>query len=140
MPESTSKYKPEYAEQTKKLCLLGATDKELADFFNVCEDTIYEWKKKHEAFSEAIKSGKELADAEIATKLYYRAKGYDCKATKFATHEGVITDSVDYVEHYPPDTTAAIFWLKNRQPKKWRDKQDHEITGTLGVTIVDDVK
>lgn len=125
-----SKYKEEYAEQAYKLCLLGATDKELADFFEVNEDTINEWKKKHEEFSEALKRGKVEADSVIASKLYHRAKGYEHKAVKFATHEGMITDQVEYIEHYPPDTTAAIFWLKNRQPAKWRDKQEQEVTAT----------
>jgi len=122
-----SKYKKEYAEQAYKLCLLGATDKELASFFEVNEDTINEWKKKHEEFSVSLKSGKVEADAVIASKLFHKAKGYNCKAIKFATHEGQITDQVEYIEHFPPDTTAAIFWLKNRQPGKWRDKQDVDL-------------
>ena len=55
-----------------------------------------------------------------------------CKATKFATSEGRITDSKEYTEHYPPDTTAAIFWLKNRQPEKWRDKKEVDANVNLG--------
>ena len=64
-----------------------------------------------------------MADANVASRLYSRAIGYDT-GTKFATNEGRITDKVEYIEHYPPDTTAAIFWLKNRQPAKWRDKKE----------------
>lgn len=130
MPKETSKYKAEYDNQAYKLCLLGATDKELANFFNVCEDTIYEWKKVHPSFSEALKNGKEVADAEIASKLYHRAKGYDCPEVITATHAGQITDTMEVTKHYPPDTTAAIFWLKNRQRGKWRDKQEIESTNT----------
>lgn len=125
-----SKYKEEYAEQAYKLCLLGATDKELADFFEVDEATINRWKQDHPEFCESLKRGKVEADSVIASKLYHRAKGYEHKAVKFATHEGMITDQVEYIEHYPPDTTAAIFWLKNRQPAKWRDKQEVEATNT----------
>lgn len=131
-----TKYVEKYAEQAYKLCLLGSTDAELADFFEVSESTINEWKLNFPDFSESIKRGKVEADAVIASKLYHRAKGYDCKATKFATHEGQITDREEYIEHYPPDTTAAIFWLKNRQPKKWRDKQDIEITGNIDMQVV----
>jgi hypothetical protein len=100
--------------------------------FEVDEATVNRWKLEYPDFCESLKRGKEEADAIVAQKLFHRATGYDCKATKFATHEGRITDSEEYIEHYPPDTTAAIFWLKNRQSKKWRDKIEQEITGPGG--------
>lgn len=121
-----SSYREEYANQALKLSLLGSTDKEMADFFGVSEQTLNSWKKKFPEFLESLKKGKSVADANVASKLYNRATGYDTKATKFATNEGKITDRVEYIEHYPPDTTAAIFWLKNRQPEKWRDKKEIE--------------
>lgn len=127
-----SEYQIEYADQALKLCLLGATDKELAEFFSVSEQTINSWKKKHPEFLESLKKGKNLADANVASRLYNRAIGYSCKATKFATSDGHITDSKEYIEHYPPDTTAAIFWLKNRQPEKWRDKKEIDANVNLG--------
>ncbi len=141
-----TKYKTAYNAQAEKLCKLGATDAELADFFEVCEDTIYEWKKVHPKFSESIKKGKTLADANIADSLYQRAKGYSHKAVKiFPTGGEKLNEEgekesapllVPYTEHYPPDTTAAIFWLKNRQPKKWRDKQEVDIRTPEGVTVL----
>jgi hypothetical protein len=121
-----TKYKSEYAQQAYKLCLLGATDKELADFFEVNEDTVNEWKKKHKEFSESIKKGKVEADAVVASKLYHRAIGYEHPETVIATYQGEITDTMEVVKHCPPETTAAIFWLKNRQRDKWRDKTDIE--------------
>lgn len=127
-----SDYKEEYSDQVLKLCLLGATDKEIAEFFSVSEQTINRWKKKYPEFLEALKKGKNLADANVASRLYNRAIGYSCKATKFATLDGRITDQKEYTEHYPPDTTAAIFWLKNRQPGKWRDKKEIENSVKLG--------
>lgn len=123
MPKETSKYREEYAEQAYKLCLLGATDAELADFFSVCEATINNWKEEHPAFLESIKRGKEIADANVAEKLYKRATGYDCPDLITATFQGQITDTMEVTKHYPPDPTAAIFWLKNRRKKDWRDKQ-----------------
>ncbi|MFT9498260.1 hypothetical protein [Anaerosolibacter sp.] len=125
-----TKYKTEYAEQAYKLCLLGATDKELADFFSVTESTLNLWKKEYPEFSESLKRGKIEADSLVASKLFHRAIGYEHKAVKFATYEGKITDKVEYIEHYPPDTTAAIFWLKNRQRDKWRDKHELDIGNT----------
>ena len=127
-----SEYREEYAEQALKLCLLGATDKEIAEFFSVSEQTLNSWKKKFPQFLESLKKGKAVADANVASRLYSRAIGYDARATKFATNEGKITDKVEYIEHYPLDTTAAIFWLKNRQPGKWRDKKEVENQVKLG--------
>ena len=120
-----SEYRIEYADQALKLCLLGATDKELAEFFSVSEQTLNKWKKDYPEFLESLKKGKNIADANVASRLYNRAIGYSCKATKFA-------DSKEYIEHYPPDTTAAIFWLKNRQPEKWRDKKEVDANVNLG--------
>jgi len=126
-----SKYKDEYAEKAYKLCLLSATDKDIADFFEVTLSTLNLWKKEHIEFSDSLKAGKEDADAVIASKLYHRAKGYDHKEIITASYQGKITDTMEVVKHYPPDTTAAIFWLKNRQPAKWRDRQELDVNGSV---------
>lgn len=131
-PGRKTTYQDSYANQALKLCLLGATDVEMADFFGVSEQTLNAWKKRYPEFLESLKKGKSIADANVASKLYNRAIGYDAKATKFATNEGKVTDKVEYTEHYPPDITAAIFWLKNRQPDKWRDKKEVETNVKLG--------
>lgn len=120
-----SRYKEEYNEQARKLCRLGATDKELAEFFGVAVSTVNLWKQKYPEFSESLKEGKQLADAEVAEKLYQRATGYSHPEDDIRVVSGeiVITPTI---KHYPPDTTAAIFWLKNRRPDLWRDKPDGE--------------
>lgn len=120
-------YKVEYNEQVYKLCLLGSTDKDIADFFNVDERTINRWKDDYKEFCQSIKKGKEYADANVANKLYNRALGYEHEEDKIFNDQGVPL-IVPTIKHYPPDTTAAIFWLKNRQPAKWRDKQEVETT------------
>ena len=112
-PGQPTKYRPEMNEQAAKLCRLGATDAEMADFFDVTEQTINNWKSDHPDFFESIKRGKVLADAEVANSLYNRALG-----------------STDY----PPDTTACIFWLKNRRPSSWRDKTATEHSGSIAMT------
>jgi hypothetical protein len=117
-------YKEEYAEQAYKLCLLGHTDAELAEFFEVAESTINNWKHAHPEFLESVKRGKEIADGYVTESLYKRATGYSHPDVDIKCYEGEIIET-PLTKHYPPDTTAAIFWLKNRQPKKWRDK--HEI-------------
>lgn len=125
-------YKPEYAEQVGKLCKLGATDKELAEFFDVSEQTINAWKKEQPAFLESLKSGKTLADAEVAAKLYHRAIGYEHPDTHVSNYQGEVT-LTPLTKHYAPDPVAAIFWLKNRQRGKWMDKVEHAHSGDVKI-------
>lgn len=126
-----SKYKPEFVEQARKLCLLGATDRELADFFGVTDVTLNTWKLRHPEFLESLKLGKEAADARVEKSLYHRARGYSHDAVKILMTKDGDVYREEYVEHYPPDTTACIFWLKNRKTADWRDKQEVEHSGRL---------
>jgi len=128
MPGRPSKYDKAYNEQVIKLCKLGATDKELANFFNVSESTLNLWKLKHKAFSESLNKGKLEADAIIADSLFNRAKGYEHMEDKIFNNNGEEM-VVPTMKHYPPDTTACIFWLKNRQKDHWRDQR--EVTGNI---------
>lgn len=133
-----TKYKPEYCEQVKKLALLGLTDVEMSEFFEICEDTLYDWKKGYPEFSEASRAGKVKADAEIAHSLYDRAKGAQWTeqvAFKIRNQQesGVFTEEVQIVEikkAAPPDTQAASLWLRNRRARNWRDTQHIEQTVT----------
>lgn len=127
-----TKYKEEYNEQAYKLCLLGHTDAELASFFEVDERTINNWKIDYPDFFQSIKKGKEIADGNVVQSLYHRAIGYQAPDIDIKMYEGQIIET-PYTKHYPPDATSAIFWLKNRQPKKWRDKQVTEHEG--GITV-----
>lgn len=120
-----SKYEDSFAEQVYNYCLLGATDDQLADFFDVNVDTINDWKKTKPEFSDALKRGKVLADLKVADSLFQRACGYQHPDTDIKVINGQIVKT-DITKHYPPDTTAAIFWLKNRQKNSWRDKIDVE--------------
>lgn len=126
-----SKYKPEYAELAYNYCLLGATDKTLAEFFDVSEQTINTWKQEHPDFLESLKNGKIEADARVANSLYRKAIGYEHAAVKIFNDQGAPM-VVDYTERFAPDTTAAIFWLKNRQPALWRDTKDIDHKSTDG--------
>jgi hypothetical protein len=124
------KYRAEFAEQARKLCLLGATDDVLADFFEVSSSCVSKWKVAHPEFLQSLKDGKQLADATVAERLFNRACGFTTKETKIATFEGQITDTREVDKHYPPDSTAAIFWLKNRQSATWRDRVEQKVVLT----------
>jgi hypothetical protein len=127
-----TKYRKPYAAQARKLCLLGATDIQLAEFFEVSESTISLWKVKHPEFSEAVKGAKMLADAEVATALFKRATGFKIKETTFEKivgeqSEPITTDLFKkkvVIKTVVPDTGAAMNWLTNRQKELWRNKQD----------------
>ena len=128
-----SSYVDRYAEQAYRLCLLGMTNEELADFFQVATSTIHVWIDRFPEFSDAIKRGKEEADSHVAEKLWRRATGYEHEAVKIFQYEGTPV-IVPYTEHYPPDTQAASLWLRNRQPDKWRDRR--EVTGAGGKDLI----
>lgn len=121
-----TKYMEAMADQAFKYCLLGATDAQLAEFFGVEESTINNWKLEHPEFLESIKKGKEEADARVAQSLYHRALGYEHEDVDIKAWQGdVIITPI--TKHYPPDTTAAIFWLKNRRKDDWRDKTEQDL-------------
>jgi hypothetical protein len=125
-------YRPEFAEQAKILCEAGATDADLADEFGVTVQTLRNWRRNHPAFFAAIKLNKPIADAEVERSLYERATGYTRESVKiFCGKDGEVTQ-VKFLEHVPPDPTAMIFWLKNRQPDIWRDRRETEVTGKDG--------
>ena len=118
-------YTTEIPRQAEKLIALGATDANLADFFEVTERTINNWKKKHPEFFQSIKEAKNTFDARVEDALAARAMGgYETTETRTTTYPDDKTIEVTVTKTLAPDTTAAIFWLKNRQPATWRDKPD----------------
>ena len=122
--------------QIKSLALLGLTDSQIAKGIGIDTKTINNFKADFPEFFQSLKSWKDLADKNVEVALYKRACGYSCKETKFATAAGIITDEKEYIKHYPPDTTAGIFWLKNRQPDVWRDDSNIIIpTNIKGISI-----
>ena len=126
-----SKYDEQFASQAEKLCRLGATDQELADFFDVSVRTLYRWKSESDEFCQALKAGKAEADDRVERSLFARACGYEHDEVDIRVVEGEIVQT-EIRKHYPPDTTAGIFWLKNRRPDQWRDKREHEHSGPDG--------
>lgn len=141
-------FKPEYVAQAEKLCALGATDAEIADFFDVTPRTIHRWKLQFEEFCHALKTGKDLADERVQRSLFHRASGFvfvEQQAFKLKTvefneagkrvRETEEVRVVDVERMAIPDTTAGIFWLKNRRKDEWRDVQGREHTGLNGGPI-----
>lgn len=121
-----TKYKEEYDELVYKLALLGLTDKEIGSVLDVAESTINNWKHDHPAFLESLKKGKEVADSNVVESLYRRAIGYEHDEDKIFNDNGAPL-IVPTKKRYPPDPTSIIYWLNNRQPKRFRkDGMAHE--------------
>lgn len=140
-----SEYRPEYAEQAARLCRAGMTDGEVAEFFGKHRTTIYRWCAMHPEFGDAMQLGGDLPDSRVERALYHRANGYDwleqqafkVKDVKWVKGQKTERERVEIVEvrrAVPPDTSAAMFWLKNRRPDNWRDRQEH--TGKDGVPLI----
>ena len=131
-PGRNSLYREEYDQLVHNYCLIGATDKQLAELFDVSESTVDNWKLKHSSFLGSLKAGKAVADAAVARALFERALGYSHPDVRISNHQGNVIVT-EITKHYPPDTTAMIFWLKNRQPALWGDKTEHKHSGSLSI-------
>lgn len=108
----------------------GLIDEQIAHNMGITTKTLYEWKNKYSEISEALKKGKEVIDRQVENALLKRALGYAYDETTY--EDGVETKRV--TKEVAPDTTAQIFWLKNRKPAEWRDKIEQQQT----VAIQDD--
>jgi hypothetical protein len=127
-----TKHKEEYNAQAELLCGQGATDKALAEVFEVSEATINNWKTQFPVFFESLKAGKEIADSKVVKSLFQRALGYSVPEVHISVHKGEVTKTA-IIKHYPPDPTSMIFWLKNRDQANWRDKQELKHSGNVEI-------
>jgi len=115
-----TKYESHYADLAFWMAQAGLTDKQMADEFNVTEQTVNNWKTAHPEFFESLKRGKETPDDEVEAALLRKARGFAY------TEAGKQRTSL-------PDTVACIFWLKNRRPALWRDK--HEVAAVVDLSV-----
>lgn len=102
----------------------GLTNEQIAHNLGVAVSSFYKYKAENIELSEALKKGKEVIDREVENALLKRALGYEYIETKTTTNEEGKEFVVTTTKEVVPDTTAQIFWLKNRKPKVWRDKQE----------------
>ena len=122
-----SDYQDKYAKIAMSMCKLGATDVQMAEAFGVSERTLNTWKKKHPDFLQALKA-KSDPDDLVEKSLFERALGFEYdEVTQEDGTNG--SKTVTKNKRVAGDTTAMIFWLKNRRPDRWREKQEIEQTG-----------
>ena len=112
----------------------GLTDEQISKNMGIAYSTLREWKKKYSALQAALKKGKEVVDYEVEAALYKRAIGYNVEEEKIYIQEieGRTTKRKEIIKkHIPGDTTAQIFWLKNRKPADWRDRKETQLSGEI---------
>jgi len=132
-----SKFNDELKELMLDLYEKGATDQEVADQVGVSRRTICRWKAMSPDFNRKSAEAKDVADDLVEASLFDKATGYSHPEEKHFMYKGEVV-RVETVKHYPPDTVAAIFWLKNRRPEVWREKQKGEDDMTVRVTKMSD--
>lgn len=116
----------------------GLTDEQIAHNMGISPSTLYEWKNAYSEFSESLKRGKEVVDRQVENALLKRALGYEYEEISEKYELGILTERKVTKKQVVPDTTAQIFWLKNRKPADWRDKPEGE-TEQGGITIVNNI-
>lgn len=109
----------------------GLTDEQIAKNIGISRSTLNVWKDRYSDISDALKKGKDVIDRQVENALLRRALGYEYEEVKEKFEYGVITERTVTKKEVVPDTTAQIFWLKNRKPDKWRDKPGYEDTSEL---------
>ena len=126
-----TKFNDEAARQAIFLAKKGFIDVDIAEALGITQQTLCNWKNAHPKFFEALKLAKIESDSKVELSLYERACGYSHPEDKIFNNNGEIL-TAPTTKHYPPDPVSMIFWLKNRQPEKWKDKQEVAHTGADG--------
>ncbi len=132
-----TKFNEKLGETFIRLSKEGKTLDEIAEIVGVTSRTLTNWMGKHQDLVLAVREARQVADGLVEAALFNRAIGYSHPATHFAAHEGCII-SEDYKKHYPPDTQAAMFWLRNRQPKRWKEKTEGDVNVHTQVNTLTD--
>ena len=109
----------------------GLTDEQIAKNIGISRSTLNVWKDRYSDISDALKRGKDVIDRQVENALLRRALGYVYEEVKEKFEGNIMTERTVTKKELIPDTTAQIFWLKNRKPDKWRDKPGYEDTSEL---------
>lgn len=117
----------------------GLTDVQIAHNMGIAPRTLYNWKEKYMQIMQSLKRGKEVVDRQVENALLKRALGYQfneiTQEKTWSDELGIYEMSVTKIvtKEVNPDTTAQIFWLKNRKPVEWRDRQDINHSGSMDI-------
>lgn len=112
----------------------GMTDKDIMANLGISHNLFYQWKREKNEFNDALKKGKEVIDRQVENALLESALGFHYRE-QTVTNQGEVVELKKYEK---PNTTAQIFWLKNRKPGVWRDKQEVQHDGNIELVFEDD--
>jgi len=137
-----SKYDPDtFPALAEKYAKMGLVDTQIAKKLGISHQTMNQYKNKYPDFLASLKRGKTVPDDEVENALLKSAKGYEFGYLEEELDaKGKVVKQKRGVTHVKPNTTAQIFWLKNRRPDKWRDKQDVDMTGEIKIVMDEDDK
>tara|TARA_X000000950_G_scaffold247780_1_gene306348 strand:- start:161 stop:646 length:486 start_codon:yes stop_codon:yes gene_type:complete len=119
-----TKYKAEYKDKAYDYALLGLTDKQIAGLLHVDERTFNRWKISHPEFCQSVREGREVADAKVIKSLYQRATGYTATEKRTQKNADGEEEVITVEKEIPPDVKAGCWWMQNRRPSEWRDRQE----------------
>lgn len=122
-----SGFNEKVGETILRLIKEGKTEAEIAEVIGVCTRTLSNWKGKNPELLHAVRESKLVADELVEASLFRRAVGYSHPEEKLFAHEGKVLSKETVTKHYPPDTQAAMFWLRNRQPERWKEKTEGDV-------------
>ena len=123
----------------------GLSDMQIAEKLGISKTTFYKFKNEHSELSELLKKGKEVIDYEVENALLKRALGYEYEEKTYETKYNIETGKLEEVltkrvtKQVSPDTTAQIYWLNNRKPKQWRNKQNIDLSND-GLSLADAIQ
>jgi transcriptional regulator with XRE-family HTH domain len=117
------KWRKENLSIIQTMVSMGMTQREIAEALQVRRETIWAWQRKHPELTNALRAGAEIADARVEASIYERAVGYEYRTEKVFQYRGEPV-RIETKAHVPADPQLAIFWLKNRQPERWKDRME----------------
>lgn len=135
-----SDYSPEHLEAAKEAIEAGATNKETAQYLGIHECTFYAWKKRYPEFDKATTRAKKIANQRVEARAFELAVGTTIKKQVVVKTRDAAgnekSEVVDLIEEIPPNERSISFWLRNRDPKRWRDKVDVDVVGDVRFTTI----
>jgi hypothetical protein len=130
-----SAYNPGFNRRATDYCLLGATNEELAAFFNVHLSSVEQWLVEIPSFARAVSRGREVANVRVVKALHAAATGYKHDEVKLNVVKGKLRKTV-VTKHYPPSVNAAALILMNRDSKRWKDTKTVEHSGRIDLAAL----
>jgi DNA-binding transcriptional MerR regulator len=127
-------WKDSYIDTAKKLAMEGQPTGVIAKALGVSRAKLYSWMKEYPALETVINEGRDYFDSKVVEKsLFKRVKGFSVKEVHITKNKDGTTTKKTVKKHYPPDVVACIFWLKNRQPERWKDVREFTVDAADGL-------